>query len=99
MRKLEAAIESTTLSETQTVPKQEVKEATSSGQGNSSSVVQEPQKRLRNLRKKLKQIEELQGKLDSGAISELTKEQREKVEKKQTILEEIEDLELEMDDS
>lgn len=54
---------------------------------------QDPQKRLRNLRKKLKQIDELQSKIDSKEIIEPTKEQIEKLNKREAILEEMEALE------
>lgn len=54
-------------------------------------------KKLRNLRKKLKQIQQLEAKLDSGEVTELTKEQFEKVAKKQLIEDEVEDLESELE--
>lgn len=56
-------------------------------------------KKLRNLRKKLKQIQQLEAKLDSGEVTELTKEQFEKVAKKQLIEDEIEDLESELENN
>ena len=50
-------------------------------------------KRLKNLKKKLKQIEELQSKIDSGAIEKPEATQLEKLAKKDEIEKEIEELE------
>lgn len=55
-----------------------------------------PDKRLKNLRKKLKQIEELEAKLAKG--EELAPEQKEKITRKSEVLSEIEDIELELAD-
>ena len=55
-------------------------------------------KRIRNLKKKLKQVDDLKRRIDSGEIKTPEKEQLEKVAKRQTILDEIEDLELDLDD-
>ena len=56
------------------------------------------EKKIRNLKKKLKQIEDLEAKINSGELKEPQKEQLEKVAKKSTLLAEIEDLELELID-
>lgn len=56
------------------------------------------EKKLKNLKKKLRQIEDLQGKIESGELKEPAKEQLEKVSKKQQILSDIEDLELDLVD-
>ena len=53
-------------------------------------------KKLKGLKKKLRQIEDLENKLSSGEIKELAKEQKEKVGRKKEILDEIEDLELDL---
>eukprot|EP00112_Aurelia_sp_Birch-Aquarium-sp1_P021664 Seg589.3 transcript_id=Seg589.3/GoldUCD/mRNA.D3Y31 product="Partner of Y14 and mago" protein_id=Seg589.3/GoldUCD/D3Y31 len=53
-------------------------------------------KKLKGLKKKLRQIEDLETKLSSGAIKELAKEQKEKVARKKEIVDEIEDLELDL---
>ena len=58
----------------------------------------EPDKRLKNLKKKLRQIEDLEAKLKSGEIKELQKEQKDKIDRKDEILQEIEDIELELAD-
>ncbi len=63
-----------------------------SGDGSASDI----QKRIRNLRKKIKQINELQAKIDSGEIKEPTKEQLEKLSRKDDLEEEMEDLTLEL---
>jgi len=55
-------------------------------------------KRLRNLRKKLKQIDDLKARIDSGDLEHPEKEQLEKINKRQIIVDELEDLELELDD-
>lgn len=53
-------------------------------------------RQLRALRKKLKQVTELQSKLDSGA--KLEPEQLSKIERRKALEDEIEDLELELED-
>lgn len=50
-------------------------------------------KKIKNLKKKLRQIDELQAKLNSGEIKELTVEQKEKLARKAKILEEVNELE------
>ncbi|XP_064455277.1 partner of Y14 and mago-like [Ornithodoros turicata] len=57
----------------------------------------EPAKRLRNLRKKLREIDQLQEKIDSGELSNPEKEQLEKIARRDEVASEIEDLELELD--
>ncbi|XP_025095798.1 partner of Y14 and mago-like [Pomacea canaliculata] len=56
-------------------------------------------KKLKNLKKKLKQIEELENKIKSGELKNPEKDQLEKISRKKAILEEIEDLELELEES
>lgn len=53
--------------------------------------VADPAKRVRNLKKRLAQIEELEGRLRGGAA--LDPEQRAKVESKISVLEEVKSLE------
>ncbi|XP_018615861.1 partner of Y14 and mago isoform X1 [Scleropages formosus] len=53
----------------------------------------EKAKRIKNLKKKLRQVEELQQKLDSGEIKQPTKEQLEKLGRAQALQEELEELE------
>ncbi|CAL8367126.1 unnamed protein product [Lota lota] len=57
------------------------------------SAASEKVKKIKNLRKKLRQIEELQQKLDSGEIKEPSKDQLEKVGRAQALQEELEQLE------
>ncbi|XP_045185326.2 partner of Y14 and mago-like [Mercenaria mercenaria] len=59
---------------------------------------QEITKKLKNLKKKLKQIEDLEKRIQSGELKNPEKEQLEKIGKKKIILDEIEDLELDLDD-
>ena len=54
------------------------------------------EKKLKNLKKKLRQIEELEKKVSNKEIKELSKEQSDKVSRKKDILDEIEDLELDL---
>uniref|UniRef100_UPI00398F5499 partner of Y14 and mago-like isoform X2 n=1 Tax=Pristiophorus japonicus TaxID=55135 RepID=UPI00398F5499 len=54
----------------------------------------EKAKKVKNLKKKLRQIDELQQKLDSGEIKQATKEQLEKLSRRKLLVEELEDLEL-----
>uniref|UniRef100_A0A3B3RUM7 PYM homolog 1, exon junction complex associated factor n=1 Tax=Paramormyrops kingsleyae TaxID=1676925 RepID=A0A3B3RUM7_9TELE len=53
----------------------------------------EKTKKIKGLRKKLRQVEDLQQKLDSGEIKQPTKEQLEKLGRAQALREELEDLE------
>jgi len=58
---------------------------------------QELAKKLRNLKKKLKQIVELAQQIESGAIARPEKEQLEKISRRSEIENEIEDIELELE--
>ena len=58
----------------------------------------ETEKKLRNLRKKLKQIEDIEKRIKSGELAKPEKEQLEKVAKKEALISEIEDLELDLED-
>ncbi|XP_066564282.1 partner of Y14 and mago [Amia ocellicauda] len=53
----------------------------------------EKAKKIKNLRKKLRQVEELQQKLDSGEIKQATKEQLEKLGRAKALEEELRELE------
>ncbi|ELU18030.1 hypothetical protein CAPTEDRAFT_222778 [Capitella teleta] len=55
-------------------------------------------KRLRNLRKKLKQIDDLKAKVDAGEVKVMEKEQEEKLAKRQEVVDEIEELVQELSD-
>lgn len=57
----------------------------------------DPVKRLRNLRKKLREIDQLKEKIDSGDLANPEKEQLEKIARRSEVAAEIEDLELDLD--
>ncbi|KAJ8369897.1 hypothetical protein SKAU_G00099250 [Synaphobranchus kaupii] len=59
----------------------------------SADTVADRAKKIKNLRKKLRQVEELQQKLDSGEIKQPTKEQLEKLGRGKALQEELQDLE------
>ncbi|XP_065431955.1 partner of Y14 and mago isoform X5 [Chrysemys picta bellii] len=67
---------------------------TALGDGDSSA--SEKTKKLKNLKKKLRQVEELQQRLDSGEIKQPTREQLEKLARRKALEEELEDLELDL---
>ena len=71
-------------------------DSSQSGTGGVSK--EEVLKKIRNLRKKLKQIEDLEKRIQSGELKNPEKEQLEKIAKKETIVSEIEDLELDLED-
>lgn len=56
----------------------------------------EKAKKLKNLRKKLRQVEDLQQKIDCGEIKQPSKEQLDKLSRRKALEEEIEDLELDL---
>ncbi|CAI9618304.1 unnamed protein product [Staurois parvus] len=56
----------------------------------------EKAKKLKNLRKKLRQVEDLQQKIDCGEIKQPSKEQLDKLARRKALEEEIEDLELDL---
>ncbi|NXA57517.1 PYM1 protein, partial [Nothocercus julius] len=53
----------------------------------------EKSRKIKNLRKKLRQVEELQQRLDSGDIKQPTKEQLEKLGRRKALQEELQELE------
>lgn len=57
------------------------------------SAAAEKAKKIKNLKKKLRQIEELQQKVDSGEIKEPTKDQMEKLGRAETLQAELQQLE------
>lgn len=60
----------------------------------SSAAAAEKTKKIKNVRKKLRQVEELQQKVDSGEIKQPTKDQLEKLGRAKALQEELEQLEL-----
>ncbi|XP_059189253.1 partner of Y14 and mago [Centropristis striata] len=61
---------------------------------NDSSAAAEKAKKIKNLKKKLRQVEDLQQKVDSGEITEPTKDQLEKLGRLQALQDELRQLEL-----
>ncbi|XP_042305434.1 partner of Y14 and mago isoform X1 [Sceloporus undulatus] len=70
------------------------------GSGDASSAAAtamlEKNKKIKNLKKKLRQVEELQARIDSGEIKQPTKEQLDKLARRKALEEELEDLELDL---
>ncbi|XP_047222543.1 partner of Y14 and mago isoform X1 [Girardinichthys multiradiatus] len=62
-------------------------------ESSAASVGAEKAKKIKNLKKKLRQVEELQQKVDSGEIQQLTKDQLEKLGRAEALREELEQLE------
>lgn len=56
------------------------------------------EKKIRNLKKKLKQVDDLKTKIDSGEIKNPEKEQLAKIKRRQELVDEIENLELDLED-
>ena len=65
----------------------------SSNQNNSEDITVDPPKKLRNLKKKLRDIENLEKKLNDGTLANPEPEQLEKVRRKGLMLEELAELE------
>ncbi|XP_059166897.1 partner of Y14 and mago-like isoform X3 [Physella acuta] len=67
-------------------------------EANNSQISQEEiVKKIKSLKKKLRQIEDLEAKIASGSLSNPEKEQLEKIERKKYIIDEINDLELDLE--
>lgn len=66
------------------------------GDGEALAAVAEKTKKIKNLRKKLRQVEELQQRVDSGEIKQPSREQLEKLARRKALEEELEDLELDL---
>nr|XP_056717761.1 partner of Y14 and mago [Euleptes europaea] len=60
------------------------------------AAILEKNKKVKNLKKKLRQVEELQARIDSGEIKQPTKEQLDKLARRKALEEELEDLELDL---
>lgn len=56
------------------------------------------EKKIRNLKKKLKQVDDIKTKIDSGEVKNPEKEQLAKIERRQELVDEIEYLELDLED-
>ncbi|XP_076022714.1 partner of Y14 and mago [Genypterus blacodes] len=66
-----------------------------SAPNDSSAAAAETVKKIKNLKKKLRQVEDLQQKMDSGEIKQPTKDQLEKLGRVKALREELEELEQE----
>lgn len=64
-----------------------------SASDDSLTATSEKAKKIKNLKKKLRQVEDLQNKVDSGEIKQPTKEQLEKLARAQSLRDELEQLE------
>ncbi|NP_001087999.1 partner of Y14 and mago [Xenopus laevis] len=73
-----------------------VTSAHKNGSASSDNSAAEKAKKIKNLRKKLRQVEELQQKIDCGEIIQPSKEQLEKLARRKALEDEIEDLELDL---
>ncbi|XP_059561357.1 partner of Y14 and mago-like [Myotis daubentonii] len=58
------------------------------------AAITEKAKKIKNLKKKLRQVEELQQRIQAGEVSQPSKEQLEKLARRRVLEEELEDLEL-----
>uniref|UniRef100_A0A8D2JGL6 PYM homolog 1, exon junction complex associated factor n=2 Tax=Varanus komodoensis TaxID=61221 RepID=A0A8D2JGL6_VARKO len=67
-----------------------------SSDATSATATLEKNKKIKNLKKKLRQVEELQARIDSGEIKQPTKEQLDKLARRKALEEELEDLELDL---
>nr|XP_020638570.1 partner of Y14 and mago [Pogona vitticeps] len=61
-----------------------------------AAATSEKNKKIKNVKKKLRQVEELQARIDSGEIKQPTKEQLDKLARRKALEEELEDLELDL---
>lgn len=86
------AVENVSISDSSESNKAAVSVSVSSP-GDSSAAAAEKAKKIKNLKKKLRQVEDLQQKVDSGEIKELTKDQLEKLGRAKALLDELQQLE------
>ena len=87
------AVENVSLSEGGESSNKTATAAVSVSSPDDSSAAAEKSKKIKNLKKKLRQVEELQQKVDSGEIQEPTKDQLEKLARAHAIQVELEQLE------
>jgi len=80
--------------EWQTVQSKSTKTKTENASQNIASAATDPAKRLKNLKKKLREIEAIEAKIESGEVKKPDKDQLEKVNRKTEVLSEIFNLEL-----
>ncbi|XP_054767449.2 partner of Y14 and mago-like [Lytechinus pictus] len=70
-----------------------VQEVSVGGGADPAPVLQDPQKRIKNLKKKIRQIEDLEAKIASGEVAQPSKEQLEKIARKGELEDELDLLE------
>ncbi|CAI5765616.1 PYM homolog 1, exon junction complex associated factor [Podarcis lilfordi] len=78
------------------VPDGSTRPPAGSGDSSSATANLEKNKKIKNVKKKLRQVEELQARIDSGEIKQPTKEQLDKLARRKALEEELEDLELDL---
>ncbi|XP_032994708.1 partner of Y14 and mago isoform X1 [Lacerta agilis] len=78
------------------VPDGSTRPPAGSGDSSSATANLEKNKKIKNVKKKLRQVEELQARIDSGEIKQPTKEQMDKLARRKALEEELEDLELDL---
>ncbi|XP_043939706.1 partner of Y14 and mago [Protopterus annectens] len=93
---LSNSLEKVTISANGSLGSQATKQCSKTTDSTEQDANSEKAKKIKNLKKKLRQVEELQQKVDSGEIKQPTKEQLEKLARRQALEEELEDLELDL---
>lgn len=79
-------------------PSEDRTESSNNSTSKSQPIATDPAKRIRNLKKKLREINALKQKIDSGELANPEKDQLEKIARKKDIEVELEELELELAD-
>ncbi|XP_030588518.1 partner of Y14 and mago [Archocentrus centrarchus] len=87
------AVENVSISEGDKSANKTAAPVSAASPSDSSSAAAEKAKKIKNLKKKLRQVEELQQKVDSGEIKQPTKDQLEKLGRAKALQEELEQLE------
>ncbi|XP_071401979.1 partner of Y14 and mago isoform X1 [Centroberyx affinis] len=89
------AVENVSISEGGESPHNAVVPVSASAPDDASAAAAERAKKIKNIKKKLRQVEELQQKMDSGEIKQPTKDQLEKLGRVKALQDELQQLELE----
>uniref|UniRef100_A0A3B4XHK8 PYM homolog 1, exon junction complex associated factor n=1 Tax=Seriola lalandi dorsalis TaxID=1841481 RepID=A0A3B4XHK8_SERLL len=87
------AVENVSISEGGESANKTAAPASASPPDDDSAAAAEKAKKIKNLKKKLRQVEDLQQKVDSGEIKQLTKDQSEKLGRAKALQDELEQLE------
>lgn len=91
---LSRTLDKMSLGETPSAPQGSQAAPTSASDQPDPAATTERAKKIKNLKKKLRQVEELQQRIQAGEISQPSKEQLEKLARRRVLEEELEDLEL-----